>query len=63
MYLLRLLLCLHSVVVSLYTNYLHKVLLIRFTGLCVWVSEWDDASLCGCVCEFVLTDSTKKLNK
>lgn len=31
--------------------------------MCVWVSEWDDASLCGCVCEFVLTDSTKKLNK
>lgn len=58
MYLLLLLLCLHPVVVSLYTNYLHKVLLIRFVS----VSEWDDASLCG-VCEFVLTDSTKNLNK
>lgn len=49
--------CLHSV--YLYNYYLHKVLLIRFTG----VYEWVSGMMRPCVYVFVLTDSTKKLNK
>lgn len=49
--------CLHSV--YLYNYYLHKVLLIRFTG----VYEWVSGMMRLCVYVFVLTDSTKKLNK